>query len=284
MVSNSMGRLPEVGGNISRPGSNIGSDYEHMLESGVTFKKARKGQISEKPDRSILIKKGETLRKGKSIPKFTQSIFNYHTKLPSLTRAESHKHYHNFFKKENANIFSVPSLQKTPGMASIDPSYRYNALSKDKQCISALENKYRRSDPLSQKLVMNADLYRSLEMKKQLEGVSIVDVLNNNVNIDPEAEKEFIKTYIKLYNDSATMDGNNEKNLVGVEAIRDFYDHYKLLDIVVEQNKSKNLKSSIYTKLLTNTSSKKLLPMKLGILSLDKPSTSLNLQYYYINP
>lgn len=70
------------------------------------------------------------------------------------------------------------------------------------------------------------------------------------------------------------------QNFVGEKAVNDYYQHYKSLDKVRQQNKVFNVEESTYTTMLENIEERRLFPSKLGIVKARGQEKRMTLQNY----
>ena len=69
------------------------------------------------------------------------------------------------------------------------------------------------------------------------------------------------------------------KEITGQIAISKFYNHYKKLDKVKDQNKYNSINDSIYTAFLNKSESLKLLPSKIGFIKIKGDEDKLKMKY-----
>ena len=216
---------------------------------------------------------------------YTKNIFNQNTKLPPHEKQRSHKFYYNQFNKlkesGRSNRASMPILRKVPGMLNKAPENRYierQLTRKEKTNYNIFSNKYRQFNPLSEQLRMTEALYSELKWKKSNgKDIPIKDIYNYNIDIDDDTESKYLKSVIKVQ-DAVPVIDYGDKDRAGLNAVDDFYKHYKRLAEVQQQNEATGTKESVYTKVLKSTSTKNLLPMKMGILNQNISKPSLNLK------
>ena len=72
------------------------------------------------------------------------------------------------------------------------------------------------------------------------------------------------------------------KEIIGQVAISKFYNHYKKLDKVKDQNKFNAIHDSIYTAFLNKSESLNLLPSKIGFIKIKGDEDKLKMKYIFI--
>jgi len=214
---------------------------------------------------------------------FSKNVFNQNTRLPRLEKQQSHLYFHEIYQKQRTmlNSASMPAIKKIPGMLNKTRETQYiSRFEKKKEEVNynIFENKYRNVNPLGNQLKLTSDLYSHIKWKKHKGKdfvIKNVDCYKNGIVDD--LEKEYIKTSIKIMPNLDPIDAD-QKDLEGLVAHDKYYKHYKKLDRVLQQNELTGTKPSIYTKLLKSTSAKRLLPLKLGVLTSSHNHSSLNLK------
>lgn len=98
-----------------------------------------------------------------------------------------------------------------------------------------------------------------------------LDVLSKSTNPLPKAEKDDAENYKKRlttpYKDEKLdVDDQAPQGILGGEAIKKFYSHYKKLDKVKDVNSFMQVKDAVYTSFLEKTESLNLLPSKIGFI------------------
>jgi hypothetical protein len=134
---------------------------------------------------------------------------------------------------------------------------------------------------LKNQLKLTSDLYSHIKwQKKKGKDFVIKNIDNYDKKLVDDLESDYIKGSIKIMPSSDPIDAE-PKELEGLKAQEYYYKHYKMLDNVLQQNKFTGTKPSIYTKLLKSTSSKRLLPLKLGVLTNSHSNGALDLRYFF---
>mgnify|MGYP001156686915 CR=1 FL=1 len=67
-------------------------------------------------------------------------------------------------------------------------------------------------------------------------------------------------------------------HLIGEEAITEFYSHYKHLDKIVDQNRFKDIKDSMYTSFLRRSEDLHLFPAKIGLIKSRGDKTKISIE------
>lgn len=89
---------------------------------------------------------------------------------------------------------------------------------------------------------------------------------SQNVVKEDDSEEYLRKLQEKTDRQEGVYADEDPKKTVGLDAVMNFYSHYKKLDKVVDQNKHRALKDSIYTTFLRKEEELQLFPSKIGII------------------
>lgn len=214
---------------------------------------------------------------------FSKNIFNYSTKLPKIVKKNSQNFYHKFYKNKSGK-FSMPIIEKTPGMLNKAQTNKYivkNRIGGGKRYVNynTFSYKYRNVNLLSDHIKLTTGLFSKMrrEADKNNKRLKIDDVDDPNLHIDDRLEIEYLKDNIPIADNVEPIDAN-QKDLEGMKAVESYYKHFKMLNKVEQLNKSNKTRPSVYTKLLKSTSQKRLLPLKMGIIKLGRSESALDLR------
>lgn len=215
----------------------------------------------------------------------SSSNFFTHTNPFGMAKTESGRSYttNNLkgHRKENSSIYKIST--EAP-----DTMPRY-----------FMHSHYKNDSPFSSKFRVTSNLYNT-QSKSQTENKlflttnlctpSADDPGNNlfqGVDIaDDVSEQDIINSAMEesLSDDSVNPIDNDkeEKKMVGLSAVSDYYRHNKQVDKVMDQNKYQDQGSSVYTGMLQKTSQNFLLPNKLGIIKAHGDKKLLNCRNFMI--
>lgn len=214
---------------------------------------------------------------------FSKNIFNYSTKLPKIVKKNSQDFYHKFYKNKKGK-FSMPVIEKTPGMLNKAQSNKYivkNRIGGGRRYADYgnFSYKYRNVNLLSNHIKLTTGLFSKLrrEADKKKKKLRIADIDDPHLQIDERIEVEYLKDNIPISDNIEPIDAN-QKEFEGIKAVESYYKHYKILNKVEQLNKANKTRPSVYTKLLKSTSQKRLLPLKMGIIKLGRSESALDLR------
>ena len=93
---------------------------------------------------------------------------------------------------------------------------------------------------------------------------------------DPNYYQARLKTPLNHQNRTEDM---KPKEMIGQAAISKFYNHYKKLDKIKDQNRYNVINDSIYTAFLNKSESMNLLPSKIGFIKMKGDEDKLKMKY-----
>jgi hypothetical protein len=107
------------------------------------------------------------------------------------------------------------------------------------------------------------------------------NVCRYEVKLEDAVEDDYICNMLNISNDDDPIDAEPKKR-VGEKAINNFYQHYKDLNKVCDQNSTCQVKDSVYTGMLNYCETKKILPSKCGVIKTSGSSKTLNLRNFML--
>jgi spore coat protein CotF len=128
---------------------------------------------------------------------------------------------------------------------------------------------------------MTSTLYSMMKNQGSIADSLKENVCQNEVKLDDAAEDDYICNMLNISNDEEPIDAEQKKR-VGEKAIHNFYQHYKGLNKVCDQNSTCKVKDSVYTGMLNYCETKKILPSKCGVIKTSGSSKTLNLSNYML--
>ena len=97
---------------------------------------------------------------------------------------------------------------------------------------------------------------------------------------DSQSEPNYYKSRLKTpFNQQYRNEDQQPKEITGQIAITKFYNHYKKLDKVKDQNKYNSINDSVYTAFLNRSESLNLLPSKIGFIKIKGDEDKLKMKY-----
>lgn len=246
------------------------------------------------PRASILMQDNSILVE--SSPKYSKAIFNSSTQLPKIASKNAHDFYRNKLDtggersaKSSLKMSKIPGYKLGFGSLSAPRSNKKRRISKvssdgifssklEIKESRVLESKYRRINLLASQPMLTKELYSKILEESQSQ-LRIENPEMPNFRPSTRAERDYLKKQLSLPKIPRAFDEDNEdKETVGLNAVNNFYKHYKILGKAQAQNESKKLKSSVYTQILGRETRQKLLPIKMDMIKRTGKPTSINVR------
>lgn len=116
---------------------------------------------------------------------------------------------------------------------------------------------------------------------RNTQSVDFTKGISNIARQDSRDDSAEYLSKIKEDNIKEEVDWLDEKpaKIVGTEAVEKFYDHYKKLDKIIDQNKFKDIKDSLYTSFLRRSEDLHLFPSKIGLVKKSGERAQILIKY-----
>lgn len=201
-----------------------------------------------------------------------KSVFSSVIVLPKLKQQEGHKTVAEQYKGKNPKTFEMPSYR---GYISDKLTNHSSQILVKKRIYDLVDSRYRLKNPLKEDLHLTWALTKRVERQNGDMKLDIRDLENLKVDIQPKTEEEYIKVCVDVSADEDAYD-QEEKELIGKNAVREYTRHYQLLNKVMSENQARKVKNSLYTNILSGISRQKLMPLKMDVVKPSGHSDEIN--------
>lgn len=200
--------------------------------------------------------------RGNKKQEMPKSVFSSVIALPKIKQQQSHRLIAEQYKAEQPKTFQLPSYRGYVADRLSHPSPQQPL---KKKIYDVMDSRYRPRMALDEGLRLTWALTKRVERQNGNKKLEIRDLDHPKIHINRKTEDDYIKVCVDVSADEEAYD-QEEKDLIGKNAVKEYNQHYRLLNKIESENEARKVKNSMYTNILAGIRKQKLMPMKMDVI------------------